>query len=120
MMLSPGNKLGSYEIVALLGEGGMGEVYRARDVRLRRSVAIKILPGEFSAGCERLCPRTLRLAVERGEIEAEHPLDDGPWIFNRRAIETEAAAQFLARFRGSNRNPAILTSKQSTLGFSNT
>ena len=63
-------------------------------------------------------PRTLRLAVERGEIEAEHPLDDGPWIFNRRAIETEAAAQFLARVRGSNRNPAILTSKQSTLGFS--
>jgi DNA invertase Pin-like site-specific DNA recombinase len=65
-------------------------------------------------------PRTLRLAVERSEIEAEHPLDDGPWIFNRRALETEAAAQFLARVRGSNRNPAILTSKQSTLGFSTT
>ena len=64
--------------------------------------------------------RTLRLAVERGEIEAEHPLDDGPWIFNRRAIETEAAAQFRARVRGSNRNPAIPTSKQSTLGFSTT
>jgi len=64
--------------------------------------------------------RTLRLAVERGEIEAEHPLDDGPWIFNRRAIETEAAAQFHARVRGSNRNPAIPTSKQSALGFSAT
>ncbi len=64
--------------------------------------------------------RTLRLAVERGEIEAEHPLDDGPWIFNRRAIETEAAAQFRARVRGSNRDPAIPTSKQSTLGFSTT
>ncbi len=64
--------------------------------------------------------RTLRLAVERGEIEAEHPLDDGPWIFNRCAIETEAATQFLARVRGSNRNPAIPTSKQSTLGFSTT
>jgi DNA invertase Pin-like site-specific DNA recombinase len=62
--------------------------------------------------------KTLRLAVERGEIEAEHPLDDGPWIFNRRAIETEAAAQFRARLRGGNRNPAIPTSKQSTLGFS--
>lgn len=65
-------------------------------------------------------PRTLRLAVERGEIEAEHPLDDGPWIFNRRAIETEAAAQLLARVRGSNRNPTIPTSQQSTLGFSST
>ncbi|HVH89591.1 MAG TPA: hypothetical protein VM912_22935 [Terriglobales bacterium] len=64
--------------------------------------------------------RTLRLAVERGEIEAEHPLDDGPWIFNRRAIETEAAEQFHARVRGSNRNPAIPTSEQSTLGFSTT
>ena len=64
--------------------------------------------------------RTLRLAVERGEIEAEHPLDDGPWIFNRRAIETEATAHFLARVRGSNRNPAIPTSKQSTLRFSTT
>jgi DNA invertase Pin-like site-specific DNA recombinase len=64
--------------------------------------------------------RTLRLAVERGEIEAEHPLDDGPWIFNRRAIETEAAVQFRARVRGTNQNPAIPTSKQSTLGFSST
>jgi predicted ATPase len=54
MMLSPGTELGSYEIVALLGEGGMGEVYLARDVRLRRSVAIKILPAEFSADSERL------------------------------------------------------------------
>ena len=64
--------------------------------------------------------RTLRLAVERGEIEAEHPLADGPWVFNRRAMETEAAAHFLARVRGSNRNPAIPTSQQSTLGFSTT
>ena len=65
-------------------------------------------------------PKTLRLAVERGEIEAEHPLDDGPWIFNRRAMKTEAAAQFLARVRGSNRDPAIPTSEQSRLGFSTT
>ena len=65
-------------------------------------------------------PKTLRLAVERGEIEAEHPLGDGPWVFNRRAMETEAAAQFLARVRGSNRDPAISTSEQSTLGFSTT
>ena len=52
--MAPGTKLGSYEIVAALGAGGMGEVYRARDTRLERSVAIKILPAEFSADSERL------------------------------------------------------------------
>jgi serine/threonine protein kinase len=49
MTLSPGTKLGPYEIVALLGAGGMGEVYRARDTRLERTVAIKILPAQFSS-----------------------------------------------------------------------
>ncbi len=53
-MLSPGTRLGPYEIVGPLGAGGMGEVYRAHDTRLRRSVAIKILPVEFSANEERL------------------------------------------------------------------
>jgi hypothetical protein len=65
-------------------------------------------------------PRTLRQAVERGENEAEHPLAEGPWVFNRRAMETEAAAHFLARVRDSNRNSPIPTSQQSTLGFSTT
>src|SRR6516165_9022246 len=49
MALSSGTKLGPYEIVAPLGAGGMGEVYRARDTRLEPSVAIKILPTQFSA-----------------------------------------------------------------------
>ena len=43
MALAAGNRLGPYEIVALLGSGGMGEVYRARDTRLERAVAIKVL-----------------------------------------------------------------------------
>src|SRR5579859_1200441 len=49
MPLVLGTKLGPYEIVAPLGAGGMGEVYRARDTRLDRSVAIKILPAQFSS-----------------------------------------------------------------------
>ena len=49
MPLTSGTKLGSYEIQSLLGAGGMGEVYRARDTRLDRTVAIKILP-EHLAG----------------------------------------------------------------------
>ena len=48
MSVDVGTRLGSLEITALLGKGGMGEVYRARDTKLKREVAIKILPEEFS------------------------------------------------------------------------
>ncbi len=54
MSLAPGVRLGAYEIVALIGAGGMGEVYRARDTRLKRDVAIKILPDEFAKDPDRL------------------------------------------------------------------
>lgn len=54
MTLNAGTKLGTYEIVELLGAGGMGEVYRARDPKLKRDVAIKVLPNEFSRDAERL------------------------------------------------------------------
>src|SRR5207245_3225797 len=52
--LQPGMQLGPYEIVSSLGKGGMGEVYRARDTKLRRDVAIKVLPDEFARDPERL------------------------------------------------------------------
>src|SRR6187402_2007462 len=48
MALEPGVRLGPYEIVSLRGKGGMGEVYRARDVRLEREVAITVLPRELA------------------------------------------------------------------------
>jgi eukaryotic-like serine/threonine-protein kinase len=54
MSLNPGRKLGPYEILAPLGAGGMGEVYRARDTRLGRDVALKILPESLSNGGDRL------------------------------------------------------------------
>ena len=54
MSLQPGTKLGTYEILAPLGAGGMGEVYRAKDDRLGRNVAVKVLPPAFSSDLERL------------------------------------------------------------------
>jgi predicted ATPase len=54
MAVPAGTKFGAYEVIGLLGAGGMGEVYRARDARLGRSVAIKILPAEFSVDPDRL------------------------------------------------------------------
>lgn len=62
MSLQIGEQLGSYEIRSWLGKGGMGEVYRARDAKLKRDVAIKVLPDEFSHDADR---------VSRFQCEAE-------------------------------------------------
>jgi DNA invertase Pin-like site-specific DNA recombinase len=67
-----------------------------------------------------ISPRTLRLAVERGEIDGDHPLRDGPWVFQRRALHTPAAATLVARVRDRNHQAAIPNSQQGHLGFSGT
>src|SRR5207248_3410232 len=54
MPIGPGTRLGPYEVVAAIGAGGMGEVYRARDTKLNRDVALKILPATFASDPDRL------------------------------------------------------------------
>jgi DNA invertase Pin-like site-specific DNA recombinase len=65
-------------------------------------------------------PKTLRLAVERGEIEALHPLAEGPWIFNRRSLQTPAATEFADRIRRGTQHPTIPPDSQANLDFSTT
>jgi serine/threonine protein kinase/Tol biopolymer transport system component len=69
-MLSPGTRLGAYEVVSAIGAGGMGEVYKGRDTRLDRAVALKVLPPAYVADAE----RNLRFAREaRAASSLSHP-----------------------------------------------
>src|SRR5258708_2840544 len=52
--MRPGTKIGPYEVLALIGAGGMGEVYRARDTKLKREVALKVLPAAFAGDPDRM------------------------------------------------------------------
>jgi hypothetical protein len=63
-------------------------------------------------------PRTLRLAVDRGEIEAEHPLPDGPWIFCKQVLESNAAIQLVQRIKRE--HPAVPVDAQPVLDFQST
>ena len=81
-MLSAGTRLGPYEILSPLGAGGMGEVYRARDTKLHRDVALKILPDAFAADPDRLArfhreSQTLA-ALNHPNIAHVHGLEEGP------------------------------------------
>jgi hypothetical protein len=61
---------------------------------------------------------TLRLAIERGEIEAEHPLTAGPWVLNRRTLESAAATKLVERSRRHGRTPALASLNQTLLDLS--
>jgi serine/threonine protein kinase len=81
-MLTAGTSLGPYEIIAPLGAGGMGEVYRARDTKLNRDVAIKVLPDSFANDAERLARFTREAqtlaALNHPNIAAIYGLEEGP------------------------------------------
>ena len=80
MTISAGTRLGVYEVAAPLGAGGMGEVYRARDTKLGRDVALKLLPGTFNRDPERLArferEAQLLAALNHPHIGAIYGLDE--------------------------------------------
>ena len=71
MALTPGTRLGVYEVIAPIGEGGMGQVYRATDTTLGRQVAIKILPDAFASDPDRMA-RFEREAKTLGALNHPH------------------------------------------------
>jgi serine/threonine protein kinase len=101
MSLTSGTKLGPYEIQSLVGAGGMGEVYRAHDSRLDRTVAIKVLPASFSADRDRL----QRFAQEaRAAAALNHPnilsiFDIGELMLSDRCPLPTAAPTFTVMSR---------------------
>src|SRR6478672_11054318 len=81
MQLSRGARLGPYEVVSLLGAGGMGEVYRARDTKLRRDVALKLLPEAFAFDADRRArferEAHVLASLNHAHIAAIYGLEDG-------------------------------------------
>jgi len=114
MRLTAGTCLGTYEIVAPLGSGGMGEVYRARDTRLGREVAIKVLPAELASDPERLTrfrreAQTLA-ALNHPNVATIHGLEevDGTPYLVLELVEGEPLAMRLARGPLSVRETLVL------------
>ena len=103
MALDPGTQLGPFEITAAIGAGGMGEVYSARDTRLDRQVAIKVLPTDFAGDAE-LLARFQREAQAISSLNHPHICtlfdigeEDGSYFLVMELIEGESLADVLTR-----------------------
>lgn len=103
MPLQIHQQLGSYEITALLGKGGMGEVYRARDTKLKREVAIKVLPDEFARDSERVSrfqrEAEMLASVNHPNVAGIHGLEEaqGSRFLVLELVEGETLAERLVR-----------------------
>ena len=103
MSLSAGTRLAHYEILEPIGKGGMGEVYRAKDTKLRRDVAIKVLPDEFAQDAERLArfqrEAELLAALNHTNIATIHGLEesDGVRFLVMELVHGETLAERIAR-----------------------
>jgi serine/threonine protein kinase len=103
MPLGAGTRIGAYEITGSLGAGGMGEVYRARDTRLKRDVALKILPQSFAADPDRLArfqrEAEVLASLNHPNIAAIYGLEDsdGTRALVMELVEGETLADRIAR-----------------------
>src|SRR5262245_40391512 len=103
MSLASGSRFGPYEVIAPLGAGGMGEVYRASDTRLKRDVAIKVLPEAFAADPDRLArfqrEAELLASLNHPNIAAIYGLEhaDGVVALVLELVEGETLADLIAR-----------------------
>jgi serine/threonine protein kinase len=106
MALTTGDRLGSYEVVSPLGAGGMGEVYRARDTKLGRDVAIKILPASFVHDPDRVArfqrEAQMLAALNHPHIAAIYGLEDSgaTQFLVLELVEGETLASKLERVDG--------------------
>ncbi len=103
MVFDPGTRVGPYEILSAIGVGGMGQVYRARDTRLKRDVALKFLPGSFAADADRLArfqrEAEVLASLSHPSIAGIYGLEDsagGPALVME-LVEGETLADRLAR-----------------------
>ncbi len=103
MSLAPGHRIGPYEVAGPLGAGGMGEVYRATDTRLKRQVAIKILPASVAADAARLArfqrEAEVLASLNHPHIAAVYGLEDsgGTIALVMELVEGEDLSQRIAR-----------------------
>src|SRR6202165_285171 len=99
MSISPGTRLGAYEVLGLIGAGGMGEVYRARDMRLNRDVALKVLPDSFANDPDRLARFTREAqtlaALNHPNIAAIYGIEAHALVME--LVEGEDLSQRIAR-----------------------
>jgi serine/threonine protein kinase len=132
LALTPGTRLGVYEVTAQIGEGGMGQVYRATDTKLKRQVAIKILPPSLAADADRLArfqrEAEVLASLNHPHIAAIYGLEeaDGVKALVMELVEGEdlsqriarGASRWMRRCRSPNRSPKrsrLRTSKGSSI-----
>src|SRR5262245_53400855 len=103
MPIGPGSRIGPYEVTALIGEGGMGQVFRARDTKLNREVALKVLPDTFANDAERLARFTREAqtlaSLNHPNIAHIHGLEEsgGVRALVMELVEGEDLSQRIAR-----------------------